>query len=144
MTDGTALPEWLHFGHRKLPAGNADELRTEKTESSGNDLSGCWSACNFFQHQTETLLKFNYESLLSSVNKSSVNNKREHFSFRVQHAHCVLLKLRTLHFVWAQGRLYHRATRAAARGPRLKGPQRRTNDEGKICFFLEFFFEKKI
>ena len=35
MTDGTALPEWLHFGHRKLPAGNADELRTEKTESSG-------------------------------------------------------------------------------------------------------------
>ena len=43
----------------------------------------------------------------------------------------------------AQGRLYHRATRAAARGPRLKGPQRTTNDEGKISFFLEFFFEKK-
>ena len=35
MTDGAALPEWLQFGHRKLPAENADELRNEKTESSG-------------------------------------------------------------------------------------------------------------
>ena len=34
MADGAALPELLHFGHWKLPAGNADELRNEKTESS--------------------------------------------------------------------------------------------------------------
>ena len=39
-----------------------------------------------------------------------------------------------------QGRLFHRATRAAARGPRLKG----AHDEGKISFFLEIFFEKNL
>ena len=35
MADGAALPEWLHFDHRKLPPGNANELRNEKAESSG-------------------------------------------------------------------------------------------------------------
>ena len=70
MTDGTALPEWLHFGHRKLPAGNADELRTEKTESSGTTSQAIGRLAISFPapNRNASQYKFNYgPSLLSSV-----------------------------------------------------------------------------
>ena len=67
MTDGAALPEWLQFGHRKLPAENADELRNEKTESSGTTYQDVGRLAISFPATKRNASQVQLRSFLSSV-----------------------------------------------------------------------------